>query len=941
MRTHRIIALTATLALVAGSALGQITGTILGSINDDSGGVLPGTSVTITSDALPGGPQTAVTDASGGYRFPNLPPGDYTMTVELSGFGTYIEEGLEVRVGGTTERRVALSLATVAETVTVTGETPVVDTRRSGVSTNYSSEYMENTPLRRFSFFDFTKSAPGMSATNPTSGTSSRVSAFGSGVDENKYLMDGVDFTAPVSGAAWPWPATDLIEEMEIVSLGASAEHGSAAGAVFNVVTKQGTNDFTATGAGYKQWQALTTQPIKLNADGEDDPNGWGYNRDRYDDYNIHGGGPIIRDRAWLYANYQYQQDWDTQPGNDPQFPRKFGAHRIFWKLTADLTQNLKFMHTYHDDYWVIPATPSFARPFSTIATYSGHNPSVAFGRFTYIVSPNTFVEAGVSGFYSPSDLSESNNPGVPGTLNIDDGSQSGGYSWYDIFKQSRTEVKAKVSHFANDWLGADHDFKFGVQYVDGSHSVHGGYVPGPNYPGGVRYYVNGDGSPYGIITGTTYNIGGQFKETAAFVEDVITVGNRVTVSAGVRMDSVRGLSQDVPDLLVNDLTALTFDERGTVAGAGEQFSWTNFGPRLGFNVRLDDAGRTLIRGNWGRFFRTAITGELSGIHPGQGSQQEFYWNPNTGRYDIEGPRYEASTDFGYDSNSRAPYTDQMSIGFDRELTSNLAFGFTYVRKDQNDLLGWNVDHATYTTVPHTFSNGQTIDVYPITSDPDNRFYRLDNVDCEGISFRCDPMFMDYNGYVFTVDKRMSNNWQAQVSYVWSKAWGLLPSSGFGAGSSQTTRVYGSSLARDPNQFINATGNLLNDRTHTFRVTGTVVLPWEVLLGWNYAFFNGKPWAASERVDRDVLPQGGRNIYLDSPGTERLDDQNLLDLRLSKSIYLGASSSRLELFVDGLNIMNATSPEDVASQSFGATTFGVGERWVDPRRMMVGFKFTY
>ena len=85
-------------------------------------------------------------------------------------------------------------------------------------------------------------------------------------------------------------------------------------------------------------------------------------------------------------------------------------------------------------------------------------------------------------------------------------------------------------------------------------------------------------------------------------------------------MDRVRGISQDVDDLLVNDLKALTFDKQGTVSGAGEQFNWTNFGPRLGFNMRLDDDGKTVLRGNWGRFYRTAITGELSNIHPGQGS---------------------------------------------------------------------------------------------------------------------------------------------------------------------------------------------------------------------------------------------------------------------------------------------------------------------------------
>ena len=928
------------LVLAAGSAFGQITGTILGTVSDDQGLVLPGATVSVSSDQLPGGPRSAVTNASGQYRFPNLPPGDYILTAELSGFGTYIEEGMQVLVGGTVERGVSLGLATVAETVTVTGETPVVDTRKSGVSTNYSSEYMENTPLRRFSFFDFTKSAPGMSATNPTSGTSSRVSAFGSGVDENKYLMDGVDFTAPVSGAAWPWPATDVIEEMEIVSLGASAEHGSAAGAVFNVVTKQGTNNFTITAAGYKQHSSLTTQPIKLNADGDEDPSGWGYNRDRYDDYTVHFGGPVIRDRAWLYANYQYLQDWDTQPGADPQFPRKFGAHRMFWKLTADITPNVKFMHTYHDDIWVIPSTPSVSAPFSTIATFSGKNPSVTFGRITHILSSETFYEVGVSGFYSPRDLSESNNPGVPATFDFENEISYGGYGYYDIFKQARTDLKGKVSHYASDWLGGDHDFKFGVNYVDGSHSSHGGYVPGPNYPGGVYYYIYGDGTPYSILTGTTYNKGGQFKETSAYVEDVINVGNRVTVSAGVRMDRVRGISQDVDDLLVNDLEALTFDKQGIASGAGEQFSWTNFGPRLGFNMRLDDDGKTVLRGNWGRFYRTAITGELSNLHPGQGSSQDFYWNPETQRYDIEGPKYEPATDVGYDSSSASPVTDQMSIGFDRELGTSLAFSFTYVRKDQNDLLGWNVDNATYTTASHAFGNGQTIEAYPITSDPDLRFYRLSNVDCEGVSYRCDPMYMDYNGFVFGFEKRMSDNWQAQVSYVWSKAYGILPSSGFGASSSQTTRVYGSSLARDPNQFINAEGHLLNDRTHTFRITGTVILPFDILFGWNYAYFNGKPWAQRGRVERDVLSQGGRSVNLESPGSRRLDDQNLLDVRISKSAFL-AERTRFEVFVDGLNLMNATSPEDVASQTWDSSLFGLGERYVDPRRLMIGVKITY
>lgn len=926
---------------LGGFAFGQvITGTILGTVTDDQGGVLPGSTVTISSEQLPGGPVTRTADTSGEFRFPNLAPGDYTLTVELSGFGTYIEEGMVVLVGGTTERTVLLGLATVAETVTVTGESPVVDTRKSGVSTNFSNEYMENTPLRRFSFFDFTKSAPGMSATNPTSGTSSRVSAFGSGVDENKYLMDGVDFTAPVSGAAWPWPDTDVIEEMEVVSLGASAEYGNSPGAVFNVVTKQGTNQFRADGAYFGMFDRFTSKPIRLNSDGENDPDGWGFTRNKFVDVTGHVGGPIVRDRAWIYGGYQYTQDWDNQPGTDPQFPREFGAHRAFWKITADITPNMKFMHTYHNDWWVIPSTPSRTRPYETRWTFSGNNPSLTFGRITHILSDTTFYEVGVSGFYSPRDVSRPNNPGVPRRINVETSAWSDGADSFDIFKQARTEVKAKVSHYASDWINADHDFKFGVQYVIGNHSSHGGYTPGPNYPSGVVYYDNDDGSPNYISLPTNYNKGGEFRELGIFAEDVLNIGNRVTISAGLRFDRVRGISQDIDNLIVTDIAEMSFDAQGTVAGAGELYEWRNWGPRVGFNVKLDDDGRTVLRGNWGRFYRTAITGEMNGVHPGQGSSQEFYWNPETEMYDIEGPKYEAATNFGFDPNSRAPRTDQFSLGFDRELVANLAFAFTYVRKDQNDLLGWNTDRATYGTTTWMAPDNQEITVYPILTNPNDRYFRLSNVTCEGIAYYCEPLYMDYNGLVFVLNKRMSNNWQAQVSYTWNKAYGLLPSSTGGASSSQATRVGGGSLARDPNQFTNATGNLLNDRTHTLRLTGAIIAPGDILVGFNAAFFNGKPWGARGRASKDFLPQGAALVYLTPPGSERLENQTLLDLRVSRAFYFG-EHGKVEPFIDVLNMLNSTATEALANQNWGTDDYGVGERWIDPRRAMIGIKLAF
>ena len=207
-------------------------------------------------------------------------------------------------------------------------------------------------------------------------------------------------------------------------------------------------------------------------------------------------------------------------------------------------------------------------------------------------------------------------------------------------------------------------------------------------------------------------------------------------------------------------------------------------------------------------------------------------------------------------------------------------------------------------------------------------------------------MYMGYRGLVLTVNKRMSKRYQAQFSYVLSQAYGLLPSSGFGAAASQTTRVYEGSLGRDPNDFINAVGHLQNDRTHTFRVTGTIFAPLGFLLGVNYGWFNGKPWGGRELIDRSLLPQGNRWVYVEPPGARRLDSQSILDLRVSRVFPLGGDDARssppsVEFLVDVLNGLNVASAQDIASRTLGSSLFGVSDRWVDPRRALVGVKFRF
>ncbi len=922
MRVRRLLGLAlfvSGLVWSGGTARAQIiTGSLDGVVRDEAGGVLPGATVTLSSPALPGGPQVFVTDAEGRYRFRNLPPGLYTLKVELAGFSAYVEEGLRVQVGATLERAVTLRVAAVEETVTVSGESPVIDTRRPGVSTNYEQEFMDKTPLRRFSMFDFLKNAPGVSATAPSRGDNTAVSAFGSGTNENQFLLDGTDFTSPGFGGAWPWPDSDVVQEIEIVSFGASAEYGNLQGAVFNVVTKQGSNEWRFDTSYYNMSQALTSQPVKLDCGGC--PGGQtGFHRDKFHDWTIHGGGPIKRDRAWIYGGYQYQRDYDSQPGTDPRFPRQFEADRVYWKLTWQITRDLKFMHNYHDDYWVIPSTPSVSRPFETVQTYGGRNPSVTFANLTHVVSDRTFWDARFSGFISPDDYTRPNSGSRTRPVFVETSTNvaSGGSFYFGSFHQVRLAAHGKVSHYANDFLGADHDFKFGVQFVHGStRSFYG-------YPGGAHYYTL-NGAPYYAYFREPYTYGGMFRNVGVFGEDALRLGDRLTVNAGVRYDYNKAISQDLPALdREGNPTG------GTIRGLGDLYAWHVVAPRLGFNFKLTADGRTVLRGHYGRFYQGMFTADFSFIHPGITPITLAYYDPRTGRYSDIVSVTDPRANLRVDPSTKAPFTDQFSVGFDRELGREMAVSATYIRKDGEDFMGWRDIGGVYGTRVATLPDGRTLEVFPLLNRTSDRLFLLTNPP---------GWFMRYNGLLLTFKKRWAHNWQALVSYTLSKAEGLQAANGNGPAASQNSRGGSSRFGRDPNDLINATGNLLNDRTHMFLVQGAFEIPRiGVLIGANARYLTGKPYAAQARVR---LPQGSRFIYIERLGSRRLSPQKLVDFRVSK-IFRFRGQRKVEVLLDVLNLLNNTAEENIITRDFFSSNFAKPNRFIDPRRAMVGVKFSY
>ena len=296
------------------------TGSIIGIVRDESNAVLPGVTVVLTSQLMPGGPATEVTNAQGEYRFTRLAPGSYELKVSLPGFGTYQETDLRVAVGGTTERAVTLKLGAVTETITVSGESPVVDTRKSGITNNIAAEQLEASASERYGAQAYMAMLPGV-----TTGNYNRVfnvTVMGSNSNETTILTDGVSINNVRTGGSWLLTDFDGAAEVSTTTLGASAEYQAAGGGIMNVVGKTGTNDFHGDASAFWSPDALTSKPRKLpcaTCEGGES----GFTWYKYRDFGAHIGGPINRDNLWFFTGLIYRARFGTSPGQAPPPPEE------------------------------------------------------------------------------------------------------------------------------------------------------------------------------------------------------------------------------------------------------------------------------------------------------------------------------------------------------------------------------------------------------------------------------------------------------------------------------------------------------------------------------------------------------------------------------------------------------------------------------------------
>jgi hypothetical protein len=897
------------LAMTAAAEAQRTTGAIIGAVADGSGAMLPGVAVTLEGPAVFGKP-TTTTSVTGTYRFPDLSPGVYSVTFVLTGFSTLERKGIIVSVGSTLELNAIMTVSQVQETVTVSGDSPNVNTSNAEVHTTFGREWVANAPVQRNSLYDFINAAPGIS---PANSASDRSTAFGSATNENVYQLDGNELTAPNTGAPWTQLNVDTIQEVEVLSLGAPAEFGNMAGAVFNLVGRQGANVFHGDINYFFQHDKLTAR----NTTGAQDE-GLPYHRDKYNDATFQLGGPIARDKAWFFGSYQYRLDRNSLPGTDPDFPTRVDVHRIYGKVTWQVAPKHKLVSSIANEWYKSGGGGSALQAPTTVADEHGVDPAPNL-TWTSILSNRTFLEARYTGFY----VSDHLDPLVPGEPRIKprffdliSGRTTGGIAlWYDL-KIRRTGGSVKVTHYAERFLGS-HELRFGAQIADGGSTITAGYND--------AIYLLGI-EPYYGLTRDPYLTGGYNRSVGIYADDTWRMGSRLTLSLGLRGDRNRAYFNEF-DLL--DRSARPTGQ--TVAAVDELFTWTSLSPRLGFNLKLAENGRTVMSGHYGRYYRGLITLEFAGASPSVSPLYLF-----SGEYDAAGAPVGRSLlsdnrNLQIDPDYRNPYTDQWIIGAQHEVMKNLGVSaqFIYKRGERasgyQDLTGRYVP-ITYVDSEGTDASNESIEVHRLVSPPADRVFSLTNPD--GMTTR-------YRGFNIQGTKRLANRWQLGMSLTLSKSEGRLGSSRGGPAAAQASLA--GTFGRNPNDFVNTDGLLIGDRPVLFKVQSLVELPWGFTAAASFQHQTGRPWGRRVRVNGLGVPVTIRAESVD--GTRRVSDWDILDIRVQKDFAVGGA--RIGAFLDVLNATNSDAYQSVGSDLGTSTAFGTPTFFVNPRIVMLGAKVRF
>ncbi|MEP7309320.1 MAG: TonB-dependent receptor [Acidobacteriota bacterium] len=905
MKGSTIVAVLCVMA-VAVCAAGQTAqrSTIAGVVTDGSHAVLVGATVTLTGPGLPAGSIATITDPRGAYRFGNLLPAEYVLTIKREGFKTILRRGIALPVETTFTIDVPLELSSIAATVDVEAPTPLVDVRTAASPAMLSNAMLRNLPTSR-SLVDILNLAPGIGVGIVYTEFQGSSIAYGGTQGSNGVTIDGVSIVESNQGDARVALNYDWLDHVQIVALGANAEYGGTTGAIANGVLRSGTNRFSGLG------EYLWKQPSWQSDNTESLPDIWRNLRKplpliTWNDTSAQLGGPIARDRMWFFAGLEYLHH-DYPPPGLLDGTRNERRPRAVLKIDAAPSTNIRLQGFYERDTADIDGFGGYAPMATTqVATIRNH---VWNARATWSPGAATMIDARVSGFRRDED-DEPRPPytraGPPYIGESGDGivPSSGAANYFELHQRTLTGAASMTRHL--DFSGHSHQLKAGIEFE---------YAPTESlqgYSGGLSYAALN-----GVLQTVTFWDGQHNRltnrRTTLFMQDRWAPFGRITFELGVRLD-------------VN---------RGSVPTLGDVFFSSPLAPRLGVAWDLKDDHRTVIRGHYGRYHDMLLNGlysykDVSALSP-------------KSRYQIVdgtiGPLIFLETppiDVAIPKNIRQPHVDQWTVGSERQIMRDLALELQYIRRNFGSFIGY-VD-PSLNLYPRVLVRDPGPDGTVGTSDDGGVFQIAQVLDFgQRIWFLTNPdnAWRHYNAIQVVARKRESHNWQMQASYTWSRSSGtvdnidhtnlaqgtLSPLAGVGGNPNVANQGAG-----EPTFAFNEAkilGSWRAPRWGGFVVSG--VGRWQTGVRWNRIFFSGL--AGYSLINAEPL------------GSRIAPSIATLDLRVEKTVPVPNRGVRVGVMVDLFNALNAAAP--LAMSGFSGPRFGLPNTLILPRSVRAGFRITF
>ncbi|HEV8657640.1 MAG TPA: TonB-dependent receptor [Thermoanaerobaculia bacterium] len=886
----RVLALS--LVLIAATLSAQTTGGLIGKVTDSTGAAVPGVTVEARSPALQG-TRTTVTETDGGYRFALLPPGQYSVAFNLSGFATETRNRVVVALGKDSTLDVTLRPAAVSEQLTVSAEAPVLDTTSASLGTNLSTRAIETLPTGR-NYSSIVQVVPGVSTDASNNNTSqSTITVYGSSGAENAYYIDGVNTTNLEYGFQGKELNFEFISEVDVKTGGYEAEYGRSTGGIINVITKSGGNAFTGDVFGYYDNDSLQSNAKSVVSTAGVQQ---GFTRK---DYGVDVGGFIMRDKLWFFGAFDAVRN--SVDNSLPGGPRAgdivtSNSHRNLGsgKLTYNLAPNHSLVGTFLQDPRV--DTGAINDRQHTLngdpSTYLGRQD---FGGRDYALRYDGSFRSKWIASAQVARHREKNSVG-PATsageaveyLDVgNDSFQTGGFGLI----QNKTFDRKHYSSALTRIL-AGHEIKGGLEYEQDKAKVtkrmSGGQQVSifandvdPKKPIYLHFYWTTPDATLANAPLSALLASPEHRVTTAYLQDRWSVNNRIVVTYGVRWDR-----QEIIDS----------------SGVKQIDMKKDFAPRLGFIWDPTGVHRMKIYGSYGQFYEEIPMDLVIRSYSYERQPNIINYSPTSITPD---PKAEADFDSpskilgGFtepsDPDIKNQYMNEFIVGAEREVMPNVAVGVKGIYRNYGRVVEdyLCIDDGTY-----CIGNPSEGDM--------KRIFTLDYSQ----TFPAPKPKRTFKGVQLDATKRFSNNWQGIASYLYSKLDGnfdgeFAPFTNVGADPNISAAydyydffTNGKDLTK-----ITNTGPLSNDRRHQFKVSGVYETPYRLSVGLSAYWRSGTPFTRYGYSDA----YGRYEFFLTKRGGEgRMPSNYDADLHLGYPILV--SNVKVNLLFDVFNVFNTQRP---------------------------------